>query len=88
MKGRARRRRPQNACSGPSRRDFLKVGAIGGLGLTLGDYFMMQDAGASNILSENPKAKSAIFIFMAGGSIRLFFRVQIGCHVILTVVLR
>lgn len=67
MKGRARRRRPQNACSGPSRRDFLKVGAIGGLGLTLGDYFMMQDAGASNILSENPKAKSAIFIFMAGG---------------------
>ena len=31
-------------CSGPSRRDFLKVGALSTLGLTLGDYFLMQDA--------------------------------------------
>lgn len=62
-----RRKATKQTCAGPSRRDFLKVGVLGGLGLTLGDYFGMQDAGASNILSENPKAKSAIFIFMSGG---------------------
>ena len=33
-------------CRGPSRRDFLKVGFLGGLGLTLGDYFQLQEAQA------------------------------------------
>lgn len=54
-------------CSGPlDRRAFLKVGAISGLGLTLGDYFKLQAAQADTA-TPNPKAKSVIFIFMAGG---------------------
>lgn len=64
------------ACKGPSRRDFLKVGALSTLGLTLGDYFMLQDAAAqaavpSDVLVSGPapitKAQSVIFIYMSGG---------------------
>jgi uncharacterized protein (DUF1501 family) len=51
------------ACPGPSRRDFLKVGVVGGLGLTLGDYFRMQEA----VAAPTPKAQSLIYIFLAGG---------------------
>lgn len=50
-------------CAGPSRRAFLKVGVLGGLGLTLGDYFQLQAQEAA----AGPKAESAIFIFMSGG---------------------
>lgn len=46
-----------------SRRDFLKVGFISGLGLTLGDYFRLQDAQAES----TAKAESCIFIYLAGG---------------------
>lgn len=56
-----------SACSGPlDRRTFLKVGAISGLGLTLGDYFSLQAASAQETVAA-PKAESVIFIFMAGG---------------------
>jgi hypothetical protein len=65
---------PQCGCPGPSRRDFLKVGVLGGLGLTLGDYFHLMDAQAQEAvaleqvkLNPSPKAQSAIFIFLAGG---------------------
>jgi uncharacterized protein (DUF1501 family) len=54
-------------CPGPSRRDFLRVGVIGGLGLTLGDYFQLQAAQAQEGGAPAPPAQSAIFIFMAGG---------------------
>ena len=46
-----------------SRRDFLKVGLLSGLGLTLGDYFRIMDAQAQT----NAKAESCIFIYLAGG---------------------
>ncbi|MDZ4861064.1 MAG: DUF1501 domain-containing protein [Candidatus Hydrogenedentes bacterium] len=46
-----------------SRRDFLKVGVIAGLGLSLGDYFRMTDAQAQSAA----RAESCIFIFCAGG---------------------
>ena len=49
-------------CQGPSRRAFLKVGVLGGLGLTLGDYFQLQAQAQTA-----PKAESAIFIFLSGG---------------------
>lgn len=57
-----------NGCHGyhrmsATRRDFLKVGVIGGLGLTLGDYFRLADAQAQSAA----KAESCIFIFCAGG---------------------
>lgn len=46
-----------------SRRDFLKVGFISGLGLTLGDYFRIMDAQGES----TAKAESCIFIYCAGG---------------------
>ncbi len=56
-------------CPGPSRRDFLRVGVLGGLGLTLGDYFSLQAAHADEVdpAPAGPAAESVIFIFMAGG---------------------
>lgn len=56
-------------CPGPSRRDFLRVGVLGGLGLTLGDYFSLRAAHADepDPAPVAPGAESAIFIFMAGG---------------------
>ncbi len=54
-------------CPGPrNRREFLKVGVLGGLGLTLGDYFQLQAAHADTPEGAAP-AQSVIFLFMAGG---------------------
>jgi len=47
----------------PTRRGFLHVGVLGGLGLTLGDYFRLQ---AAEPVKEG-KAKSVIHIFLPGG---------------------
>jgi hypothetical protein len=51
------------------RRGFLQVGALGGLGLSLGDYFRMQQARADikNYESKEGVAKSVIYIFLPGG---------------------
>lgn len=46
-----------------SRRDFLYVGLVGGLGLTLGDFFKLR---AEEAMAE-AKAKSVIHIFLPGG---------------------
>jgi len=52
----------------PSRRDFLHVGVIGGLGLTLADYFRLKaQADIKNYESKEGTAKSVIFIFLPGG---------------------
>lgn len=51
---------------GMQRRDFLKVGVLSGLGLTLGDYFRLLHASAQDAGPE-PKAQSVIFIYLAGG---------------------
>ena len=52
-----------------SRRNLLTVGAIGGLGLTLTDFFRMQSAQAEqkHYESKEGSAKSVIFIFLPGG---------------------
>jgi len=52
---------------GVGRRGFLTVGAIGGLGLTLGDYFRMQAAAASDGPAKEGVAKSVIYIYLPGG---------------------
>ena len=49
----------------PSRRGFLAVGLIGGLGLTLDQFFRLQAAQGKTI-KEGP-AKSLIHIFLPGG---------------------
>jgi uncharacterized protein (DUF1501 family) len=46
------------------RRDFLKVGVLGGAGLTLANYLNLANAGEVN---SNAKAKAAIFINLPGG---------------------
>ncbi len=51
-----------------SRRGFLHVGFLGGLGLTLGDYLRMQaQADQKFYESKEGTAKSVIFIFLPGG---------------------
>lgn len=55
--------------SSTSRRSFLSVGALTGLGLTLGDYFQMRQAKAEQKHYDfiEAKAKSVIHIFLPGG---------------------
>jgi len=55
--------------NGLSRRDFLTVGAIGGLGLTLADFFAMRRVRADQKQYEflEPKADSVIHIYLPGG---------------------
>jgi hypothetical protein len=52
-----------------SRRNFLTVGAIGGLGLSLPGFFRLQQAQADqkNYVSKEGTAKSIIYIFLPGG---------------------
>ena len=50
-------------CDGMKRRDFLKVGAVGGAGLGLAGYLQLVEAGAVR----EGGAKSAIFINLPGG---------------------
>jgi uncharacterized protein (DUF1501 family) len=53
----------------PNRRGFLTVGALTGLGLTLGDYFKLRQARADQKSYDfiEAKAKSCIHIFLPGG---------------------
>lgn len=55
----------QSRCPGSplSRRSFLHVGAVAGLGLTLGEYFRLQAAEPA----KKTKAESLIHIFLPGG---------------------
>lgn len=59
-------------CDRVTRRDLLRVGGSGVLGLTLGDLFSLQKASANNKneVGSGPgfgKAKSVIFIYLQGG---------------------
>ena len=49
----------------PSRREFMKVGLLGGLGLTLGDYLVLRSARAVD--ASTPAADAVIQIFLEGG---------------------
>jgi len=58
-------------CLGPTvgRRSFMQVGAVGALGLTLGDYFKLRAADTAKPAAgkKGPKAESIIHIFLPGG---------------------
>src|SRR5678816_1177759 len=62
---------PRHVRPGHSRREFLYVGLIGGLGLTLGKYFGMTSSSAlaeqKFYESKEGVAKSIIHIFLPGG---------------------
>ena len=52
----------------PARREFLYVGWLGGLGLTVGNMFRLQAANADeSTQAAEPKAKSVIHIYLQGG---------------------
>ncbi|MDR3636513.1 MAG: DUF1501 domain-containing protein [Isosphaeraceae bacterium] len=54
-------------CDGVRRRDFLRLGVIGGAGLSLADYLRIAEAG-----DVRPgKAKSVIYVYLAGGPTHL-----------------
>ena len=51
-----------------SRRSLLTIGAIGGIGLTLTDFFRLQKLqAAAKPGTTTPQAKSVIFIYLPGG---------------------
>ncbi len=58
-------------CLGPTvgRRSFMQVGAVGALGLTLGNYLKLQAAETATPVpgKKGPKAESIIHIFLPGG---------------------
>jgi hypothetical protein len=54
-------------CDGVRRRDFLRIGLAGGTGLSLASYLRLAAAGEV----KEAKAKSAIFIHLAGGASHL-----------------
>lgn len=54
-------------CDGVRRRDFLKVGILGGCGLSLSGYMRLAEAGEVKTVGGGGKAKAAIFINLAGG---------------------
>lgn len=51
----------------PSRREFLYVGLVGGIGLTLPEYFHLQARAGQAAASNAAPAKSVIHIFLPGG---------------------
>lgn len=46
------------------RRNFLQIGSIGALGLTLGEYNILK---AEDRISNKAKAQSVIYIYLPGG---------------------
>src|SRR5262245_6950110 len=54
----------QITCDGILRRDFLRVGALAGIGLGLPQYLALAQSGA---LRAGAKARAAIFVRLAGG---------------------
>ena len=51
-------------CEGVSRRDFLRVGALAGVGLSLTEYLSLAHAGG---VSASARGKAAIFVRLGGG---------------------
>src|SRR5207302_2568355 len=60
-----------HTCEGPTRRELLRAGSIGMLGLNLAGYFAAQKAQAAASKYEGArgwgKAKSVILVFLQGG---------------------
>lgn len=52
-------------CDGLSRRDFLRVGAVGGLGLTLSTA--LQAEASTPAARRGPRARSVILVYLGGG---------------------
>ena len=64
---------PRRLCDGISRRDFLQVGALGTLGLSLDDAFRLQSVAATTQPGERGfgRAKNVILLYLFGGPSQL-----------------
>jgi hypothetical protein len=58
--------RSTRLCDGVSRRDFLRVGALGGLGLSLPSFLRDQAHGAEG-KRKGARAKSVVLVYLGGG---------------------
>jgi hypothetical protein len=59
-------RRGSSRCDGVTRRDFLRVGALGGLGLTL-PALLAGEARAAGKGARHARAKSVLLVYLGGG---------------------
>jgi hypothetical protein len=57
----------KSACAGPARREFLKIGALGFLGLGLDDWFRLRAQAADRSKPGKPP-RNCILIWLAGGA--------------------
>ncbi len=54
-------------CRGPSRREVLRIGSLGFLGLGLDDWFRLRALAGSKASGSAPPVKNCILIWLAGG---------------------
>ena len=54
-------------CDGASRRDFLRVGGLGVLGLTTAGLLARQSAMGAEATRKKPRAKSILLVYLGGG---------------------
>ena len=54
-------------CSGSTRRDFLRLGGLSVLGLTLPDLLRLEAAQAADKIAKSSKAKNVLLIYLGGG---------------------
>lgn len=57
----------QTLCSGATRRDFLRLGALSILGLTLPDLLRLEAAQAAERVATKARAKNVLLIYLGGG---------------------
>src|SRR3954454_22631429 len=59
--------RPGRNCDGYSRRELMRIGGAGLIGLSLPEFLRIQATAAPATLGIEPKAKPVILIFLQGG---------------------
>ena len=57
----------QTLCSGVTRRDFVRLGALSVLGLTLPDLLRLEAAQAAEKVAKKNRAKNVLLIYLGGG---------------------
>lgn len=57
----------QHLCNGVSRRDFLRVGALTPVGLSLANLLALEKAGAGGPAPAGGRAKSVLLVYLGGG---------------------
>jgi hypothetical protein len=62
---------PKKLCSGPTRREMLRAGGLGLLGLTLPDFLRLTAAPAARAPLHFGKAKACILLYLYGGPSQL-----------------